>query len=126
MPGRGATTPSGTVRTVVTLVAAAFLLHALVWILLPSMLEGSIRLDVAEGAIGGQHWRLVYARHPPFTLWLTEIARLAGPLRYQALYAIAQALALGGLAGAVWGWPIRPPGGPPPSSPRPWGSCRRI
>lgn len=102
MPGRGATTPSGTVRTVVTLVAAAFLLHALVWILLPSMLEGSIRLDVAEGAIGGQHWRLVYARHPPFTLWLTEIARLAGPLRYQTLYAIAQALALGGLAGAVW------------------------
>lgn len=102
MPRRGAPAPSGTVHTVIVLVAAAFLLHAIIWILLPSALEGSIRLDVAEGAIGGQHWRLVYARHPPFTLWLTEIARLAGPLRYQALYAIAQALALGGLAGAVW------------------------
>jgi hypothetical protein len=100
--GRAASMPPGTTRTVLVLVAAAFLLHALLWTLLPSLLEGSIRLDVAEGAIGGQHWRLVYARHPPFTLWLTEIARLAGPLRYQALYAIAQALALGGLAGAVW------------------------
>lgn len=101
-PGRAASARPDTVRTVVVLVAAAFLLHALVWILLPSLLEGSIRLDVAEGAIGGQHWRLVYARHPPFTLWLTEMARLTGPVRYQTLYAIAQALALGGLAGAVW------------------------
>lgn len=89
-------------RTALVLVGLAFLVHALFWIALPSLLEGSIRLDVAEGAIGGQHWRVVYARHPPFTLWLTEAARLAGPLRYQVVYAIGQALAVGGLAGAVW------------------------
>ncbi|WP_026319144.1 glycosyltransferase family 39 protein [Amorphus coralli] len=99
---RAASAPPGDLRTGLTLLAAAALLHAAIWILLPSLLEGSIRLDVAEGAIGGQHWLPLYSRHPPFTLWLTEIARLAGPLRYQALYAIAQLLALGGLAGAVW------------------------
>lgn len=99
---RAASAPSGILGTGLVLLLAAFLLHAAVWILLPSLLEWSIRLDVAEGAIGGQHWLPVYSRHPPFTLWLTEIARLVGPLRYQALYAIAQALALGGLAGAVW------------------------
>ncbi|MDQ0316677.1 ArnT family glycosyltransferase [Amorphus orientalis] len=93
---------TGETRGLALVLALAVLLHALIWIVLPVLLEGSIRLDVAEGAIGGQHWRIVYARHPPFTLWLTELARQAGPARYAVLYAIAQMLALGGLAGAVW------------------------
>ncbi|MBY0612067.1 MAG: glycosyltransferase family 39 protein [Beijerinckiaceae bacterium] len=71
--------------------------HALTWMTLPSLLEGSIRLDVSEGAIGGREWQLAYLRHPPFTTWLTEIARWAGPLRYTAVHAIGQVLALGGL-----------------------------
>ena len=72
-------------------------LHALTWIILPSLLEGSIRLDVSEGAIGGREWQLAYLRHPPFTTWLMEVARWTGPLRYTAVYAIGQALAIGGL-----------------------------
>ena len=71
--------------------------HILVWIALPSLLEGSIRLDVSEGAIGGREWQLAYLRHPPFTTWLVEIARWTGPLRYSAVYAISQALAVAGL-----------------------------
>lgn len=94
--------PAGEARTVAVLIAVVFLVHALVWIALPSLLEGSIRLDIAEGAIGGPHWRILYPRHPPLTVWLTEVARLSGPVRYQTVYTISQVLALGGLAGAVW------------------------
>lgn len=71
--------------------------HALIWVTLPSLLEGSIRLDVGEGAIGGREWQLAYLRHPPFTTWLVEVARWAGSFRYVAVYAISQALAIGGL-----------------------------
>ena len=79
------------------MILVLILAHALIWIALPSLLEGSIRLDVAEGAIGGREWQLAYLRHPPFTTWLVEVARWAGPLRYAAVYAMGQALALGGL-----------------------------
>ena len=76
---------------------ALLLAHVVLWIALPVMLEGSIRLDVSEGAIGGREWQLAYLRHPPFTTWLVEVARWAGPFRYAAVYAMGQALALGGL-----------------------------
>ena len=71
--------------------------HMTIWILMPTLLEGSIRLDVSEGAIGGREWQLAYLRHPPFTTWLVEIARWTGPFRYAAVYAIGQALAVAGL-----------------------------
>ena len=76
---------------------AIMLAHLAIWIVLPLALEGSIRLDVSEGAIGGREWQLAYLRHPPFTTWLVEVARRAGPQRYVALYALGQALALGGI-----------------------------
>ncbi len=71
--------------------------HILVWITLPSLMEGSIRLDVSEGAIGGREWQLAYQRHPPFTTWLIEIARWTGPFRYIAVYVFGQILAMTGL-----------------------------
>jgi 4-amino-4-deoxy-L-arabinose transferase-like glycosyltransferase len=68
--------------------------HILVWVLLPVLLEGSLRLDAAEGMTGGPEWQLSYPKHPPFSEWLTAIAWYAGPARYFALYFIAQILAV--------------------------------
>ncbi len=69
--------------------------HVFVWILLPTLLEGSLRLDAAEGMTDGSEWQLSYPKHPPFSEWLTAIAWYAGPARYPALYFIAQMLAVG-------------------------------
>ncbi len=71
--------------------------HLCLWILLPLLFEGSIRLDVSEGAIDGREWQLAYLRHPPFTTWAVEVTRWAGPLRYAALYLLGQSLAISGL-----------------------------
>ncbi len=77
------------------IVAGLFVLQGLFWILTPLLFEGSIRLDVAEGAMDGPEWRLSYLRHPPMSSWLTGLASHAGAFRYAAVYAIGWALASG-------------------------------
>lgn len=77
------------------IVAGLFVLQGLFWILTPLLLEGSIRLDVAEGAMDGPEWRLSYLRHPPMSSWLTGLASQAHAFRYAAVYAIGWALASG-------------------------------
>src|SRR5258706_2714114 len=74
------------------------LVQGLVWVLLPLIFEGSIRLDVAEGVIGGPEWQLSYFRHPPLSTWLTGLASMTGSARYAAVYLIGQSLALAALA----------------------------
>lgn len=74
------------------------LVQGITWILLPLMFEGSIRLDVAEGVIGGPEWQLSYLRHPPLSTWLTGLASMTGPWRYAAVYLIGQSLSLAALA----------------------------
>jgi 4-amino-4-deoxy-L-arabinose transferase-like glycosyltransferase len=74
------------------------LVQGLVWVLLPLIFEGSIRLDVAEGVIGGPEWQLSYLRHPPLSTWLTGLASMTGPARYAAVYLIGQSLTLAALA----------------------------
>jgi hypothetical protein len=58
------------------------LVQGITWVLLPLMFEGSIRLDVAEGVVGGPEWQLSYLRHPPLSTWLTGLASMTGPWRY--------------------------------------------
>lgn len=65
--------------------------------LLPSLLEGSLRLDAAEGMTGGPEWQLSYPKHPPLSEWLTAIAWYAGPARFSALYLIGQIFAAGSI-----------------------------
>ncbi len=77
------------------IVISLFALQGLVWISLPLLFDGSIRRDVAEGVVDGQHWQLSYLRHPPLSTWLTGIASTLGPYRYIALYTFAWALAAG-------------------------------
>jgi len=74
------------------------LAQAGLWVAMASLLEGSIRLDVAEGVVDGPHWRLSYLRHPPFSSWLTGLATHAGAFRYAAVYAIGLALSCGAFA----------------------------
>ena len=71
--------------------------HILIWVVLPSMLEGSLRLDAAEGMTGGPEWQLSYPKHPPFSEWLIALAWYTGPIRYSALYLISQLLAAGSI-----------------------------
>ena len=78
--------------------AALLLAQAVVWIGLPLLLDGAIRLDVAEGVVDGPEWQLSYFRHPPLSSWLTGIASTLGPYRYAALYAFGFALASGAFA----------------------------
>ncbi len=77
------------------IVASLFALQGLFWIVTPLLFEGSVRLDVAEGAIDGPEWQLSYLRHPPMSSWLTGLASHAGAFRYAAVYAIGWALASG-------------------------------
>ena len=74
------------------------LAQAALWSAMAGLLEGSIRLDVAEGVVDGPHWRLSYLRHPPFSSWLTGLATHAGPFRYVAVYAIGLTLSCGAFA----------------------------
>ena len=67
------------------------------WIVLALLLEGSIRLDVAEGVIGGPEWQISYLRHPPLSTWLTGLTWRFGSWRYVALFALGQLLMLSGL-----------------------------
>ena len=76
---------------------AILILHACFWISLALLMEGSIRLDVAEGIIGGPEWQISYLRHPPFSTWLTGLTWRFGSLRYFALFALGQILMLSGL-----------------------------
>ncbi|NDA47407.1 MAG: hypothetical protein EBY21_09065 [Alphaproteobacteria bacterium] len=76
---------------------AILFIHACFWIVLALIMEGSIRLDVAEGVIGGPEWQISYLRHPPFSTWLTGLTWRFGALRYVALFALGQLLMLSGL-----------------------------
>jgi len=79
------------------LFCAVILLHGIVWACLPLLLEGSIRLDVAEHVFQGREWLLAYPKQPPFSMWLVAAASMLGPVRYFAVYLLAQTLALSGL-----------------------------
>ena len=86
------------VSTGIPLYLRLIFIQGLVWVLLPLIFEGSIRLDVAEGVIGGPEWQLSYLRHPPLSTWLTGLASMTGPARYAAGYLIGQLLTLAALA----------------------------
>ncbi len=79
----------------VALIAA----QALLWIGAALLFAGSVRLDVAEGAVEGPEWRLSYPKHPPFSLWPVGLASSLGPYRYLAVYAIGFGMACGALLG---------------------------
>ena len=83
-------------------VGVALALNLAVWVLLPTLLEGSIRLDVAEHVLQGREWLLAYPKHPPFSIWLVELASELGPARYILLYLLGQVLAISGLVAAAW------------------------
>ena len=85
-------------RSFALILGGVCLAQAAVWVALASLLEGSIRLDVAEGVVDGPHWRLSYLRHPPFSSWLTGLATHAGALRYVTVYGIGLALSCGAFA----------------------------
>ena len=76
-------------------VISLFVLQGFVWISLPLLFDGSIRLDVAEGVIDGPNWQLSYLRHPPLSSWLIGAASILGPYRYAAVYTLGWALASG-------------------------------
>ena len=84
------------------LVVAALANMAL-WTVMPLFVESSLRLDAAEGQIGGPFWLLSYPKHPPFWEWLIALSKLTGPLRYFTVYLIGQTFAVGGFALAAWG-----------------------
>jgi hypothetical protein len=73
------------------------LIHFCFWVFVPAALEGSIRLDVAEGVINGPEWEMSYARHPPFSSWLLGQVWHLGPWRYVGLFALGQFLVLSSL-----------------------------
>ena len=83
------------------MIGAVIALHCIVWSCLPLLLEGSIRLDVAEHVLQGREWLLAYPKQPPFSMWLVAAASSLGPIRYFAVYLLAQTLALSGLLFAV-------------------------
>ena len=61
--------------------AVAAVANIAIWSLAPLLIEHSLRLDAAEGQIGGPFWQLNYPKHPPFWEWLIAICKLAGPAR---------------------------------------------
>jgi 4-amino-4-deoxy-L-arabinose transferase-like glycosyltransferase len=84
-------------RRIGLIIGVVIALHCIVWSCLPLLLEGSIRLDVAEHVLQGREWLLAYPKHPPFSMWLVAAASNLGPVRYVAVYMLGQILALSGL-----------------------------
>lgn len=82
-------------RKLKLIVAALIVVQGALWIATPLLLDGSIPLDVAEGAVQGPEWRLSYPIHPPFSVWLTGLAWMLGGFRYAAVDAIGFILAGG-------------------------------
>ena len=77
------------------IVAALIIVQGALWIATPLLFDGSIPVDVAEGAVQGPEWRLSYPIHPPFSVWLTGLAWMLGGFRYAAVDAIGFILAGG-------------------------------
>src|SRR5205814_2615069 len=88
--------------SVINIAAVMLILNAVVWTALPALLEGSIRLDVAEHVMQGREWLLAYPKHPPLSMWLVDVVTGFGPVRYPALYLLGQILALAGLVAAAF------------------------
>ena len=82
-------------RQLKLIVAALFVVQGALWITTPLLLDGSIPVDVAEGAAQGPEWRLSYPIHPPFSVWLTGVAWTLGGFRYAAVDAFGFLLASG-------------------------------
>ncbi|MGD1016109.1 MAG: glycosyltransferase family 39 protein [Roseiarcus sp.] len=85
-------------RRYAKVVIALVLVQAAFWVVLPWLLEGSIRLDSAEGVVDGPEWQLSYLRHPPFSTWLSGLASMTGPFRYAALFLIGSVLSCSAFA----------------------------
>lgn len=52
---------------------AAAALYALVWSLLPPLLESSFPLDVVESLTWGREWQWGYYKHPPLSPWALHV-----------------------------------------------------
>jgi hypothetical protein len=59
-----------------TCFVAFLVLHVAVWTLLPVMSAVNLPLDVVETLAWGREWQAGYHKHPPFSAWAAEIARL--------------------------------------------------
>lgn len=57
----------------------ALVLHSVLWLLLPSLLQPNANLDVVEGLTWGQEWQLGYDKHPLLAPWLTYAITLLSP-----------------------------------------------
>ncbi len=89
-------------RRLAAIACAALALNVVLWVLLPALLEGSIRLDVAALVIQGREWLLAYPQHQPLSMWLVDLASRLGSARYLAIYCLGQGLALAGLVAATF------------------------
>ena len=82
-------------------VPAAIALHAVVWTLLPSLVNPNLPLDVVEGLFWGHAWQLGYDKHPPLSPWLLEAAARLVPGRDWPAYLLS-ALSVAVAFGALW------------------------
>lgn len=85
------------------------LLHALVWVALPSLLYPNLPLDLIEALTYGREWQLGYDKLPPLPWWLVETVRL-GIGADAGYYALAQLAVIGSFL-FVW-LTVRPLVGP--------------
>lgn len=65
------------------------LLHAFIWIVVPTLLLGNLHHDTLEAAFWGREFALGYPKHPPLTTWLIDLAVRIGD--HPILYLMIQA-----------------------------------
>ena len=75
--------------------------HALVWVLLPTLLAPAYKPDVIELMLIGREWVWASAKHPMLPAWLLEITNILTGRCFAAPFIISQLCVVGTLT-AVW------------------------
>ncbi|MEO1093024.1 MAG: glycosyltransferase family 39 protein [Pseudomonadota bacterium] len=78
---------------------AFVVVHAAVWTLVPTIANHNLPLDVVEALAWGHEWQWGYAKHPPLSAWLAELAW--SPRAAWGLYLLSQIM-VGGAFWATW------------------------
>jgi len=75
--------------------------HALLWTLVPTLVNPNLPLDVIEGLTWGHEWQWGYHKHPPIKPWFIEVMAVMSGKGDWAQYLLSQ-LCIVVAFGAIW------------------------
>ena len=77
-------------------------LHSFLWVLIPSLLQPNVNLDVAESFGWGQEFSGGYYKHPFLAPWLTYLFSMINPGTLWPVFLLSQICILGTMCCVYW------------------------